>query len=169
LAELNFDVINDFSKGLNSHSSPYLTPDNSAVSLQNVDINKYSGYFSQRAPLASYLSYGSNPINGLYRYYNTSGLQFNVVATSTNLMTDSSGSTITLNNEMTTGKTWQFINYQNILIGDDGQDNVQKWDGVTQTTADTTGSRAANALDSRFRCAFCCPIYRWFVDGFQVV
>jgi hypothetical protein len=141
-----FDVINDFSKGLNSHSSPYLTPDNSAVSLQNVDINKYSGYFSQRAPLASYLSYGSNPINGLYRYYNTSGLQFNVVALSTNLMTDSSGSKITLNNEMTTGKTWQFINYQNILIGDDGQDNVQKWDGVTQTTADTTGSRAANAL-----------------------
>ena len=64
----NFDVINDFSKGLNSHSSPYLTPDNAAVSLQNVDINKYSGYFSQRAPLASYLSYGSNPINGLYRY-----------------------------------------------------------------------------------------------------
>jgi hypothetical protein len=61
-------------------------------------------------------------------------------------MTDSSGSTITLNNEMTTGKTWQFINYQNELIGGDGQDNVTKWDGVTQTTADTTGSRNANAL-----------------------
>ena len=71
LAEIGgpqFDVINDFSKGLDSHSSPYLTPLNAAIQAQNVNINKYAGYFSQRAPLASYLSYGNAPINGLYRY-----------------------------------------------------------------------------------------------------
>ena len=41
---IHFDTINDFSKGLNSHSSPYLTPENAAVIAQNVDVNKYAGY-----------------------------------------------------------------------------------------------------------------------------
>lgn len=148
VGETYFDTINDFSKGENSHSSPYLTPDNAAILAQNVNINKNAGYFSQRAPLASYLSYGAAPINGLYRYYNTNGQQFNVVAILTDLMTDYNGSTITINNEMTTGKKWQFINYENVVIGGDGQDNVTKWDGVTQETADTTGSRSANALNA---------------------
>lgn len=141
-----FDVINDFSKGLESHSSPYLTPDNAGVIAQNVSINQNAGYFSKRYPLVSYLSYGSAPINGLYRYYNTNGQQFNVVAILTDLMTDSGGSTITMNNEMTTGKHWSFINYENVVIGGDGQDNVTKWDGIIQETADTAGSRSANAL-----------------------
>ena len=142
-----FDILTDFSKGENSHISPYLTPTNEAVSAQNIRINSTYGGIAKRPVLSSYLSYGSAPINGLYRYYNnTTASQYNVVAITTYLMTDVSGSTVTLKSALTTEKRWQFITFNNVVIGGNGADNCIKWDGVTQTTADTVGSRSANCL-----------------------
>lgn len=141
-------ILSDFSKGLNSHISPLLTPPNQAVETKNIRFNGRYGAFTKRETLITAWDAGSNSVQGLHRYYKTDGTQKAIIATGTILAIGDAGATTTttINAGLSDGKRWQFVTYKDIAIGANGTNRMVKYDGKTQTTADTDGSRTASEL-----------------------
>lgn len=147
-AQDRYFMIDDFSKGMNSHVSEYSIKDNQSVLVQNLRVNDEYGNLSKRATRIRYADFGSNAITGLFRFYDTSAdNKFTIVAEDTNLdyKTDS-GSVTNLEGSFSSGERWNFTTYKDNLIGMNGSDSPIKWDGNVNTTADTDGARTAGAL-----------------------
>lgn len=138
----------DFSKLLYSNLSPYKTPDGTAIVAQNLRANQSVGALSKRPAMTLVGTDGTGEITSLYRYYNTNGNKYLVETQGTVLdtMNDSTGAVTILDQGLTSGKRWTFTTFKNNMIAMNGSDNAQKWDGITQTTANTAGSRSAGYL-----------------------
>ena len=152
--EDRFFVINDFSKGQNSHISEFDLPANQAPELLNVRINSEFGNLAKREVMLTYLDFGATPVNSIHRYYNIAGQQETIISTSTLLRIYNSGTATTIKTGCTDGKRWQFVNYKNICIGGNDTDQPIKYDGKTQTTANTDGSRTAGLLCAQLGAPF---------------
>ena len=139
-------VIPSAEKGLVSHVSALMTPENAATEVTNIRINKQYGSIASRNILVSELDGGTGPINALHRFYTSAGTSYTVFASTTLLQYDASGTATTLYSGLTDGKRWQFVTYKDLCIGGNGYNQPMKWDGLTLTTADTTGARTAGDL-----------------------
>lgn len=142
--------IRDFSKLLTSHVNPFLVKDGAAVEAKNLRANNTYGALSKRSAMLSYGTAGSFAITGLHRYYQSDGDQYLIAAGSTYLKADknNSGTFVTIKDELTDGRRWSFVTYMDKMIGVNGADNPQKYDGHTLITANTDGSRTANNLST---------------------
>lgn len=146
----------DFSKLLQSNLDIYHMPETGGSIAQNLKANLNVGGLSKRFPLTLIGTDGSGEITGLYRYYNTNGNKYLVASQGTSLdwVVDTTGTVTAIDSGLTSGKRWTFVTYKNDMIGMNGFDNAIKWDGVTQTTANTTGSRTASHLTADLGSAF---------------
>lgn len=139
-------VINDFSRGQNSHISPYIIDERQGTELRNLRINDEYGSFSKRDTMLLALDGGSASINGLHRYYKSDATIKTIFATGTGIYYDNSATATALRTNLTDGEWWQFVTYQDNAIGWNGADNAIKWDGGTSSTANTDGHRTAGEL-----------------------
>jgi len=146
----NTDEINDFSKLLTSHINPFLLKKGAAVEAKNLRADETYGALSKRSKTLSYGSAGSFAITGFHRYYQANGNQYLIVSGSTYLKSDknNSGTFIIIRDELTDGRRWSFVTYMDKMIGVNGLDNPQKYDGHTKITANTDGARTVNILTS---------------------
>ena len=146
-AEDRFYVIDDFSKGLDEQVSEYSMPKGKATVAENVRFNTVYGAISKREGMLSYGAIGYR-ITGLHRYYKSDANKALLVAGSTyvKLGSDSAGTFTTIADELSDGKRWTWVTYKDIAIGMNGSDNAKKYDGHTQVTANTDGSRTASNL-----------------------
>jgi len=141
-------VINDFSKGLNSHISEFSVPNNQFSIVQNVRFNKKAAAVSKRDSMVSGGSMGSFPIKSIHRYYKSDGTQ-KLIATGSTKVAIRDDSTLTYTNiktGLTDGARWQWVTYHDVAIGGNSSDNTIKYDGKTQVTANTDGSRTSENL-----------------------
>ncbi len=147
-AEDQFYEIQDFSKGLTSQVTPFAIESGAATDLLNVRINERFGYLQKRPAMLLYATCRSSAIRGLHRYYKSDNTNFTIAASSTYLdyVVESSGTCVEMKSGLTDGKRWNFVTYKDIAIGMNGYDNAIKYDGKTQTTANTDGSRTAGDL-----------------------
>lgn len=144
----NVYEISGFGKLMESHKNPFLVSNDGGIDARNLRANDQYGSLSKRTPMLEYGSAGSYEITGLYRYYQTTGDKFLIAGGSTYLKSDknNSGSFIIIRDELSDGERWQFVTYQDSMIAVNGANNPQKYDGHTQTTDDTDGSRTENIL-----------------------
>lgn len=138
-------TIDNFSKLLTGHSSPYLTEKGSANEAFNVRANEQYGALAKRDALNLYADTGhSLPVTGLHRFYKSDGTKYTIATGSTFIDYVSDAGAITnIGQGKTSGKRWTFVTYKDTVIGFNGYDNAFKWDGATTTTADTDGARTA--------------------------
>jgi len=149
-----FWVIDDFSKGQNSHISEYKTPKNYAQSATNVRTNVRYGKLSKREPLLTHFDAGAAAVNSLYRYYNSDGTTAAIAANSTLLVIGDASSTQTIQDGLTDGARWQWITFKDIAIGTNGYEQPYKYDGKTQITANTDASRTATEVCAQLGAPF---------------
>lgn len=149
-AQANNDVfytVEDFSKGLKSHVSEYLTPEGTANDLQNVRINTQYGQLAKRPKRLKLAACHSSPVDSLYRYYLSDDTKHTIATSSTFIdAIDDAGTCTELYASATDGKKWSFVTYKDILIGMNGTNNAKKWDGLRTTTSNTDGARTASDL-----------------------
>lgn len=140
--------LTDFSKLLSSHVNPYLIQPGAAIQAQNLRANKTFGELTKRSAMNTYGSCGSFKVTGLHRYYKTNGDQNAICSGSTLLKSDTNGNKtfFTIRDELTDGARWSFVTFKNTMIGVNGNDPNQKYDGHTLTTANTDAARTANIL-----------------------
>lgn len=141
-----FWAITDFSKGQNSHSNNFTTPKTYSLETTNVRTNKSFGSLFKREATVQSVDYGSTSINGLHRYYESDGTTTTLVATSTLLRADFSGTATTIKTGLSDGKRWQFVTYQDMAIGGNDTDQPIKYDGHILTTDNTDAARTASEL-----------------------
>lgn len=151
-----FYDIYDFSAGLQSHVNAFQTPKGAANNAFNVRVNQQYGSLAKRQPLTTYGTCGhTSSVTGLFRYYTSSGSKQTVTSSGDYLdYISDTGSCTNLYQWPTSGLRVNFITYKNIMIATDGNDLPVKWDGVTQTTADTAGSRSPGYLVSQLGSSF---------------
>lgn len=143
-------VLDDFSKLLQSHVSPYLLPKNAATEARNVKANVLFGSLSKRDEMLDYGTIGAYAVTSLHRYYISDGTDILLATGDTYIFSgdDDTGAFTVLRDELTTGLRWSWVTYKDMAIGCNGTDNNQKYDGHTKTTANTDGARTANILTS---------------------
>lgn len=148
--------ITSFEKGLNSHASPYSLASNQATEADNVRFNTVFGTLSKRAILGTYGTVAAHSLTGLHRFYKTDATKKLLASGSTKLYVgdDSAGTFQTIKTGLTDGKRFQFVTYQDVAIATNGYDQPVKYDGKTQVTADTDGSRTANELCAQLGAPF---------------
>lgn len=141
-------VINDFSKLLQSQVSPYLIPKNAAYEARNLRANDIVGSLSKRSKMLTYGTFGTTAVTSLHRYYKSDATQILLATGSTFIKSgsDTTGAFTTLRDELSDGLYWQWVTYKDTAIGCNGTNNCQKYDGHTQITANTDGSRTASIL-----------------------
>lgn len=139
-------TFNDFSKGQNSHISPYLIQPNQGVLCRNVRINDQYGSLSKRPVMVLLADGGTASINGMHRYYKSDGTSRTIWATGTGLYYNASGTATALETGFTSGAWWQYVTYQDVAIGWNGSDQPVKWDGSTSVTDNTDGHRTSGSL-----------------------
>lgn len=146
----------DWSKGLNSYSNPYLVPKNQGTVYQNLRVSKNYGALTKRDPLLSYGTVGSYMIDGLHRYYKSDDTKKLLVNHSTKLAygDDSAGTFTDICIGLTDSLPWNWITYKDVAIGSNGTDQPIKYDGHTETTADTDGARTANYVTAELGAPF---------------
>lgn len=151
-----FYEINDFSPMLQSHLSPFNMPKGTASDAYNVRVNNQYSSIGKRLPLTTYGTCShSSAVTGLYRYYTSSGTKQTVTSSGAALdYISDTGTCTNLYQWPTSGLRTNFITYKNLVIATDGSDLPVKWDGVTQTTADTAGSRSAAFLVAQLGAPF---------------
>jgi len=92
-----FYILQDFSKGLKSHISEYMTPEGAAKDLQNVRVNETYGYITKRAARLKVSQCHADPVNSLYRYYKSDDTKHTIATSSVYLdAIDDSGACTTL-------------------------------------------------------------------------
>lgn len=142
----SFFTIEDFSKGMNSHVSEYLTPEGTASDLQNIRINSEYGQLAKRPKRLKLSACHAAPVDSLYRYYLSDDTKWTVSTSSTYVdAINDAGTCTALWDSATDGKKWSFVTYKDILIGMNGTNNAKKWDGKTQVDG-ADGARTANNL-----------------------
>jgi hypothetical protein len=148
--------IDNFNAGLNSQLSPYIIPAGGAVQAFNVRVNDKYGALAKRQPMSEYGSCASSAVTGLHRFYKSDSTKALIVASGTKLYkgSDSGGSCTEIGNSFTDGARWQWVTYKDKAIGANGNEQLVKWDGATQTTDDTDGSRTAGDLVSQLGAPF---------------
>jgi len=140
-------VIDNFSKMLQSQVSPYLLPKGAAAEARNVRANDVYGSLGKRREMLDYGSTGF-AITSMHRFYQSDATVQLLITGSTyiKLGNDDTGAFTTLRDELTDGARWTWITYKDKAIGCNGVDNCQKYDGITDTTADTNLARTAGIL-----------------------
>lgn len=141
-------VIDDFSKLLYSHASPYSLVHGEATDAYNVRANKQYGSLAKRDTLnlVGTCSH-SAAVTGLHRFYKADGTKQTLTSSSTFIDYISDAGTCTnLEALLTDGKRWQMMTYKDIAVATNGYDAPLKWDGLLTTTADTAGARTAGDL-----------------------
>lgn len=140
--------ITSFEKGLNSHITGYSTPPNQCTEAQNIRFNAKYGAVAKRGVMLEYGDVGTHALHGLHRYYKANGTTKLIVGGSTFLYigNDTTGAFTKIHEGLTDSKTWQSVTYHDIDIWTNGYDNILKYDGHTQITANTDGSRTADNL-----------------------
>ena len=139
-------IMDNFSKGMNSHISEYLIGKTQGVEVRNLRVNDEYGSLGKRSTMLLALDGGSASTNGLHRYYKSDDTLKTVFATGTLLRYDASGTATNLRTGLTDGEFWQFVTFKDNVIGWNGADNAIKWDGGTDATANTDGHRTAGDL-----------------------
>jgi len=143
----SFYVIENFSDGMKSHVADHLQKEGAATEATNVRVNDVYGNIAKRDPRLVLSQCAAAPVKSLYRYYLSDDTKHTVSTASTGIYaTDAAGTCTTLYNSATDGKRWSFVTYKDTLIGMNGTNNAKKWDGKTQSTANTDGSRTAGDL-----------------------
>lgn len=155
-AESSFFRIKKFDGGLNSHASVWSIPENQVSDAQNVRFNATYGAVAKRPPMLTYGTIGSNYVSGLHRYYKSDGTEKLIAAGGTGLYVgdDSAGTFQAIGSDFTDGKRWQFATYADVAIGWNGFEQPIKYDGKTQITANTDGSRSASNLVAQLGAPF---------------
>lgn len=140
----------DFTKLLYSNDSLYHGPEGTANVAQNLRANLSVGALSKRLAMTKVGSDGTGEVTSLYRYYKANGSKFRIATQTTTLdyVDDTTGTATNIDTGLTSGKRWTYVTYKDDLIGMNGYDNAQKWDGLIQITANTTGSRTAGSLSA---------------------
>jgi hypothetical protein len=141
-------TIRTFDSGLNSHASPYILKDGAATQAENVRFNEQFGSLAKRPTTNSYGTIGSSSVTSLFRYYKADATKKLIATGSTDIYVgdDSAGTFQTIKDNMTDGKRFQWVTYQDIAIGTNGFDQPVKYDGATDITMDTDGARTFDNL-----------------------
>lgn len=144
----NFYSIDDFSGGLKSHVTPYLVSKNSATIAQNVRFNSRFGALVKRPKMLQLSACRAFAVKSLYRYYKSDATKYSIETSSTFMDTinDTTGACTNLATGLSDSKRWTWITYKDVAIGTNGTDRAKKWDGKTQSTANTDASRTAGDL-----------------------
>lgn len=144
----NFYDITDFSGGLKSHYSTYLTPKNASTISQNVRYNKRYGSLVKRDKMLQLSACRSFAVKSLYRYYKSDATKYSIETSSTfmDYIADSTGSCTALASGLSDSKRWNWVTYKDVAIGTNGTDRPKKWDGKILSTANTDGARTAGDL-----------------------
>ena len=146
LAKDQIFVIDDFSKMLKSHTSPYIGNDNSALDVLNVRVNEQYGSLVKRGALWLYGTCEPYAVTSLHRFYKSDSTKY-LLATGNqylDLGSDAGGACNSLKTGLTIGKRWNWVTYKNMAIGTNGYDNPLKYDGKTSivsVSTDTEGAR----------------------------
>jgi len=139
--------IEDFSKGLTSHVSPYLIQKGGSAISQNVRYNERFGSLAKRAKMLQLSACRSAAVKSLYRYYKSDSTQFTIQTASTFMdYISDAGACTNLATGLSDGKRWKFVTYKDVVIGTNGTDRAKKWDGKLLVTANTDGHRTAGDL-----------------------
>lgn len=148
--------ISDFSGGLKSHVSPYLTPSDSLTDALNVRFNTQYGNVSKRDQMLLLSTCHAAPVKSLYRYYKSDQTEYILQTSSTYLdyVNDTTGVCTQLMTTLTDGKRWTWVTYKDIATGTDGTDAPVKWDGLLTATANTNGARTAGDLVTQLGAPF---------------
>lgn len=136
----------DFSKGQDSHVSLYDIPANAGAVCQNVRINVENKNLVKRPKMILVFDAGAASVNGLYRYYKTDDTVYTVAAVADTLEWNDAGTAVTIKDGLSTGERWEFVTYQDNMMGFNGADTPIKWDGATDYTDDTDGHRTEDNL-----------------------
>jgi hypothetical protein len=141
-------ALKDFSGGLNTKASPFILRPNQGSMFLNLRANDSFGGMSKRPVNIQYGSLGSFAVTGLHRYYQADTDKILIATGSTGIYygTDSTGAFTKIGTGFSDGKWWQWVTYKDKAIGMNGTDDPQKWDGKTDSTANTTGNRTAGYL-----------------------
>lgn len=144
----SFYQIEDFSDGLTSHISDYLIKKGSASRADNVRINSTYGALAKRDKMLQLSACRSSAVKSLYRYYKSDATKYTIQTSSTYMdsISDTDGSCTNLATGLSDSKRWTWVTYKDVAIGSNGTDSMKKWDGESQTTANTDGSRTAGDL-----------------------
>ena len=140
--------IEDFSKGLKSHISPYLIPNGGSTLSQNVRYNKRYGSLAKRDKMLQLSACRAFPVKSLFRYYKSDATKYAIETSSTfmDYITDATGSCINLTTGLSDSKRWNWVTYKDVAIGTNGTDRPKKWDGKLTVTANTDAARTAGDL-----------------------
>ena len=138
-----FYIIEDFSKGLQSHTTPYANPDGVANDNLNVRYNVQAGALAKREPQLTYGTCYTAAVKSLFRYYKSDATKYTIENIDQYIYagSDTSGACTTIGQGNTVGKRWDWITYKDVAIGTDGYEPPVKWDGVILTTDDTVYAR----------------------------
>ena len=138
--------MDNFSKGANSHISPYLIGKTQGSEVRNLRTNVEFGAFAKRDTMVLLIDGGAASVNGIHRYYKSDATMNTIWATGTFLYYDASGTKTLLRSGLTDGAFWQFVTYKDNAIGWNGTDRTFAWDGEKDSTANTDGHRTAGDL-----------------------
>jgi hypothetical protein len=140
--------IEDFSGGLKSHISTYLTPKNAATVAQNVRFNEKYGALVKRNKMLQLSACRAFPVKSLFRYYKSDATKFTIETSSTfiDYVTDSTGVCVNLATGLSDSKRWNWVTYKDVAIGTNGTDRPKKWDGKLLITDNTDAHRTAGDL-----------------------
>ena len=143
-----FFEINDFSKGLQSHVSPYLVSGGAATESFNVRINNEFGALAKREKMLELSTCQAAAVKSIHRYYKSDDTDYLIQTSSTKMdsVDDTSGGCTEIDTSLTDGKRWTWVTYKDIAVGCNGSNRCQKWDGVTDDTANTDAHRTASEL-----------------------
>jgi len=148
-----FYAIQDFSKGMANHFSPYVIQSNQASDLLNVRFNNQYGSLSKRPAMIQHGTLGA-PGKSIHRFYKSDATQQTLATASTYLyLVSDSGDTSVLKDNLTEGKRHDIVTYKDKAIGTNGYDNNWKYDGHTATgvaDADRTENNLVADLGAPF-------------------
>ena len=138
-------VMDDFSGGLISKSSPYGLPSRNATIAENVRFNTRYHSISKRSNLNTYGTADViEPITGAFRHYKKDGTKVLLVTHGDELEKgdDATGTFTNILNLTTGDRRWQWVTWHDIAIGTDGYNQPIKYDG-TSSSATYLGSLLA--------------------------
>lgn len=148
--------ISNFSPGLQSHVSSYMTPKGAFTDALNVRFNVNYGAVAKRSARILLSNCHAAPVKSLYRFYKDDETKYTIQTSGTYLsyVSDSTGACTDLLTTLTNGARWSWVTYKNDAIGTDGTDRAIKWDGNLVTTANTVGARTAGYMATQLGAAF---------------
>ena len=148
-----FYIIDDFSKMLTSHVSPYKTKD--AIDVLNVRADDQFGALAKRPVLNLVGSCHSSAVTSLHRYYKSDATKYTIDTSDTYIdYISDTGICTTLKSTETSGKRWSWLTYKDLAIGMNGYDMPVKWDGKTLVTDNTDSARTTGEVATELGAPF---------------